>query len=130
MVMVKLRIFYRNTLGKAMTFITNKIDEVRGLDFAGEVMNDGIVWGAPSTLRVRYVVSKYFGKRITNNDSIIDIGCGKGKMLTFFYKYNFKRICGLEYVKESVDIAKKNLKRLGIGGGYPLFMVMPVNIVN
>lgn len=109
---------YRASVGKAITYVVNKRDKMRGLDFAREVQTEnGIMYGAPSTLRVRYIVNKYFKNHITDSDSIIDIGCGKGKMLTFFCKYPFKNISGLEYVKEMVDIAQNNLNVLKIGGG-------------
>lgn len=108
---------YHCTLGRIITWYVKVRDQNRGLDFAREVSTkDGIKCGAPSTARVRHIVRKYFGNKITKSDSIIDIGCGKGKMLTFFAEFPFGNIDGLEYVQEMVDIAKQNINVLKLGG--------------
>ncbi len=108
---------YHCTLGKIITWYIKIRDQIRGLDFSREVSTkDGIKYGAPSTARTQHIVRKYFGNNITKEDSIIDIGCGKGKMLTFFAEFPFENICGLEYVQEMVDIAKKNMGVLKLGG--------------
>ncbi len=109
---------YRCTLGKLITWHVNARDQKRGLDFSREVdTKEGVKYGAPSTARTQHIVRKYFGDNITEEDSIIDIGCGKGRMLAFFAEFPFKQICGLEYVQEMVDIAKNNMGVLGLGGG-------------
>lgn len=108
---------YHCTLGKIINWYVKNRDRSRGLDFSREVSTkEGIKYGAPSTARTQHIVRKYFGNNITKKDSILDIGCGKGKMLTFFAGFPFKNICGLEYIQEMVDIARQNMNVLKLGG--------------
>ena len=46
--------------------------------------------------------------------SILDIGCGDGRHLSFFNTLGFNHIAGTEISKETVEIAKQNLSSLGI----------------
>lgn len=46
---------------------------------------------------------------ITEVDSIIDIGCGKGLFLYYASRFRFGRIDGLEYSGELVQTAKQNV---------------------
>lgn len=48
---------------------------------------------------------------ITSNDSILDIGCGKGHVLVRFDKYGFRKIAGLELTRRLYEIAKSNLEK-------------------
>ena len=65
----------------------------------------------PSTDSLKKVLKKL---KITQEDSIIDIGCGKGKALYIMSKFPFKKICGYDLSKELVDLAKTNMKKLGL----------------
>lgn len=65
----------------------------------------------PSTDKLRKVLKKF---NITNNDSIIDIGCGKGKAMFLMSKYKFKKIYGIDLSQELVDIANRNFSILKI----------------
>ncbi len=51
---------------------------------------------------------------INQNDSIIDIGCGKGGALITLSKYPFQSVDGLDISDELISIAKSNLKKLKI----------------
>jgi len=51
---------------------------------------------------------------ITNNDSIIDIGSGKGSAMRIMLKFPFAKIDGIEISEYIADIAIKNFKKLGI----------------
>lgn len=65
----------------------------------------------PSTDTLKKVLKKM---NITNKDSIIDIGCGKGKALYIMSKFPFKKISGYDLSKELVDLAKNNMKKLDL----------------
>lgn len=52
---------------------------------------------------------------IKKNDSILDIGCGKGGALITLSKYRFQAVDGLEISDNLLSIAKTNLKKLNIG---------------
>ncbi len=65
----------------------------------------------PSTDSLKKVLKKL---NISKDDSIIDIGCGKGKALYVMSKFPFKKVAGFDISKKLVDIAKKNMKILGV----------------
>lgn len=77
-----------------------------GLDFTGRTENietdlNGYEGCYPlSTLLKRL--------KITEKDSIIDIGCGKGLFLYYASRFQFGRIDGLEYSEELIQTAKRN----------------------
>lgn len=51
---------------------------------------------------------------ITNNDSILDIGSGRGYALSIFNLFPFKKITGVEISKEDFYLCEKNIKMLNI----------------
>lgn len=51
---------------------------------------------------------------ISENDSIIDVGCGKGNMLKVFSKFNFSKIFGIDYSYSLIKSAKERLHNLQI----------------
>jgi hypothetical protein len=59
-----------------------------------------------------YNVLEYL--EITDNDSIIDIGSGKGWALTIFNLFPFKKISGIELSKNDINICHNNLSLLNI----------------
>ena len=46
---------------------------------------------------------------ININDIFIDFGCGKGRVLLIASQYKFKKIIGIEFSPELVDIARSNV---------------------
>jgi predicted RNA methylase len=54
--------------------------------------------------------------RITHNDSIIDVGCGKGGAIITLCAFKFGKVAGVELSDKLVDIALQNLKKLKITG--------------
>jgi len=48
--------------------------------------------------------------KVSNTDVFIDYGSGKGRVLLFAGRYEFKRIIGVELSKELIDISKNNLR--------------------
>ena len=60
-----------------------------------------------------YAVDRLLKKlSISNNDSILDIGCGKGLLLFYAAKFDFKRIDGIEISSELTGIAQNNLLKI------------------
>lgn len=51
---------------------------------------------------------------INKNDSILDIGCGKGGALITFSKFDFQVVDGLDISDDLLSIAKTNFKKLNI----------------
>lgn len=52
--------------------------------------------------------------KITQDDAIVDIGCGKGGALISLSKYRFKKLAGIELSPELIKIAQSNFIKLGI----------------
>ena len=52
----------------------------------------------------------------TEEDAILDFGCGKGAAMVSFLDYGFKRVGGVEYEPKTFDVAKENFEALGIDG--------------
>ena len=51
---------------------------------------------------------------ITSDDAIVDFGCGKGGVLISLSKYPFSKITGVEISPEYAEIARENMRKLGI----------------
>jgi SAM-dependent methyltransferase len=50
---------------------------------------------------------------IPSGSALVDIGCGKGRVLLLASQYPFRRITGVEYAKELCAIARENVARYG-----------------
>lgn len=91
------------------------VDKIRGVDFAVPVYHDEInhVQTMSSTPMIKFVLRRYFKKEnITNDDAIMDVGCGKGRMVYFFTKFPFGAVGGLEYSEDVFNTAKRNIEKL------------------
>lgn len=66
---------------------------------------------APSCIELYTTIQKL---NVNSNDSILDIGSGRGYALTIFHKFPFKKITGIEINDEDVEISKQNLDILDL----------------
>ena len=98
MIMRKIEIFYESLYGiDFLTVIpTNKL----GLD------KNMVSKGSPSGNKFLYNLLKDLN--ITQNDSILDIGCAKGSALKYMSKFPFNKVNGLELSKTLVQVCSKN----------------------
>ena len=83
---------------------------IHGLDFdaIADMKEEGHNRYQPSSIWAHSVLRKYLTGKITDRDSIIDIGCGKGRMLYFFSQFPFRHVDGLEYSQALIEIAQNN----------------------
>jgi len=98
--------------------ITNKIKEkLYGIETTKYVPVDELniplnlepVWHESSgNVFLRNVLKKM---NISENDTIIDLGCGKGGALISMAKFPFKKLIGIEYSNSIFLIAKNNIKK-------------------
>ena len=91
-------------------------DNIRGVDFSAleSSMVDpvhGVHYTPSVTKGVKIIMRKL---NIKESDSIIDIGCGKGKAISLFRKFPFTKNDGVEISDELVKIARKNNSKLKI----------------
>ena len=93
-------------------------DKLRGVDFSVDYENIpqkiGNRYEATSPRILWNAKMKKLLKSFSDKDSILDVGCGKGRMLVFFKKFAFVKVDGLEYSRELVDIANLNMKKLNL----------------
>lgn len=88
----------------------NYLKEIKNLDYTGRIeTKDTFLHGYEGCYPVNSLMKKL---KITQEDSIIDIGCGKGLFLYYASKYSFNKIDGIEYSAELTSIASKNAKVL------------------
>ncbi|MBR1641473.1 MAG: class I SAM-dependent methyltransferase [Butyrivibrio sp.] len=60
------------------------------------------------------IIKKAFKElNITDNDAVIDIGCGKGAAMYMMSLFPFKKVDGYDLSQEMVNIANDNFKKLG-----------------
>ncbi|HET9826073.1 MAG TPA: class I SAM-dependent methyltransferase [Chitinophagaceae bacterium] len=50
-------------------------------------------------------------RKISDKSSIIDLGCGKGRMMMVAAHFGFKRITGIDFAKEVCEQAKLNMRK-------------------
>src|SRR2546425_424286 len=60
----------------------------------------------------KYLVRVLKDLHINNQDTILDIGCGKGSAMLSMLKFPFARVDGIELSKEISEIAIRNLTKL------------------
>jgi SAM-dependent methyltransferase len=52
--------------------------------------------------------------KITESDAVLDLGSGKGGAMATLARYPFKAVDGVEISPELVEVARKNLSKLGL----------------
>ena len=95
-------------------------DFIRGVDFNrpnSSYKGEGRIQYGVSSYLYRKAIGEYLRDKVTPDDAIIDIGCGKCQMLYFFSKFPFRKIGGLEYAQPLIDIAERNMQKLLTRGG-------------
>lgn len=93
------------------------MERMKGLDFTYVESNDTLCLDkrfsfgySPFSQQILETVLKKY--TITEDDAILDVGCGKGLALCAFAKFPFGRIDGLDVSQKLVAIAKANLEKL------------------
>lgn len=112
---------YHGLLEKYDSIIVKFLKRKDGVDFRKNILPENLGEGYDYDKYVHYVPCRPWQikslmkiLKITENDSILDIGCGKGKALFDFSKYKFKHVGGVELTEELATIAKENMKILGL----------------
>ena len=95
------------------------VEDFKGIDTLRYVDVEELGFTTEIGYRYEHTKKKYLSKvlkdlEISHNDSIIDVGSGKGSALIEFSKYPFGRISGVEYSQLLNKISYNNLKKLKI----------------
>lgn len=100
----------KNSLYIFSHYVSSVHDLILGIDFDSKRQSTiSHINGYESTTWLAYINLRKFLRNKAKGNSIIDIGCGKGKMIYFFSKFPFKKIGGLEYFEELANTAVHNL---------------------
>ena len=92
------------------------LEKPRGLDFSMRAKSKGILASGSHgyALTSRGALADILkGLPISDGDRLIDIGCGKGRVVCYAAAYPFQPIAGLEVEPWLVEIARRNVARLG-----------------
>lgn len=85
-------------------------EKVRGLDFTMVYQCDSNEHNNNYSKSPKKVLKKFFDEiDFSTPHGFIDMGCGKGYVMTIASEYPFKQIGGVEYTKELCDICQRNL---------------------
>ncbi len=95
--------------------------EKRGRSFfeAGKFA-DGVLY-TPVSYRALRKIGRHLRER--ERDVFVDLGCGKGRVICYYDTYRFKKMIGVELIKELADIARQNVGNLKVRNN-------PIEIVN
>ena len=103
----------------AFNFFAIKLEKMQGIDFSQEhtleelglSKDNSVYYGTGGSFRLKRIISSL---KITKNDSFIDFGCGKGKIIHLMAKFSFRKVDGVEISEKLCVIAKNNLKKLNV----------------
>ena len=89
------------------------IERVKGLDFTMVYQCDGNEHNNNYSKSPKGVLKRVFSDiDFSEPHGFLDLGCGKGYVMTVAASYPFSRIGGVEYTKELCAICRKNLRIL------------------
>lgn len=107
---------------------TSKIVDVKKLSIKGNNIQHAELYQGANY----YLLEKVFDhlQTIEANQSILDLGCGKGRVLAVAAYYGFRKITGVEFAKELCEVARKNI--IPVQQKFPdkIFNVIHANAVN
>lgn len=90
-------------------------EKIRGLDFTMVYQCEQNEHNNNYSKSPKKVLKRIFEDIDFKEDhGFLDMGCGKGYVMTVAAKYPFEKIGGVEYTKELCEICRKNLDRLNL----------------
>ncbi len=116
----RIKFFLQNPDESILKRIRNYYHNIKGLDFKpdfnlnGLGLSDERANGHEAMQKFNSLAFLFKNLNISQSDSIIDLGCGKGHALVQFSKYPFNKISGVELSKNLCEIAQSNLNILKI----------------
>lgn len=104
----------RAALGRyGREFFALLFEKVHGLDFTMVYQCDSNEHNNNYSKSPKRVLAKVFEDIDFNSaHSFLDMGCGKGYVMTVASEYSFENVGGVEYTKELCDICRNNLSIL------------------
>ena len=104
----------RAALGRYLREVFSLVGErIRGLDFTMVYQCDSNEHNNNYSKSPKKVLSRIFENiDFSDSHSFMDMGCGKGYVMTLAAKHPFENVGGVEYTTELCDICRKNLEIL------------------
>lgn len=102
----------RNILPELVRLVRNVAFDLRYGGFAGGTVSTRVP-GARSAGNTDYaVMPELFEGRIREDDVLVDVGCGKGRVLNWWLRFHGRnRIVGLELLEALADGTRRRLRR-------------------
>ncbi len=87
---------------------TSEINDLKALTITGENLKNGDIYLGSNY----FLLEKSFDRiKEFNKKSIVDFGCGKGRVLIVAARHHFTKITGIDFAKELCEIAKENITK-------------------
>jgi tRNA1(Val) A37 N6-methylase TrmN6 len=83
--------------------------ELKNLTIAQGDIKKGSRYEAVSFYMLEHLFNAF--KKISDETSIVDLGCGKGRMMMVAPHFGFTRIAGIDFAKEVCEQASANMER-------------------
>lgn len=83
--------------------------ELKDLTITGNNIKEGSPYEAASFYMIAQLLTAF--RKISGQTSIIDLGCGKGRMMMVAPHFGFSGITGIDFAKEACEQAVANLKK-------------------
>lgn len=96
------------------------LDRLNGLDFLTAVQPEEVGLDPEKVYRStpsggRHLTKVLRDLNITSEDSIVDIGCGKGNAMRTMLRFPFARVDGIELSEQIAAIARRNFQQMNEG---------------
>jgi SAM-dependent methyltransferase len=107
---------------------TTPIVNVKTLTVTGENISHALSYQGANYFLLENVFS--WLQNIEGSKSIVDYGCGKGRVLVVAAFYDFNKIIGIDFAKELCEEAQKNISPLQAKFPEKTFKVIYVNAID
>jgi SAM-dependent methyltransferase len=107
---------------------TSKLKDLAKLCVKGNNKKHAEIYQGTNYFLLENVLS--YLQNIGANNSIVDYGCGKGRVLAVAAFYGFHKITGIEFSEELCNEAKKNIAPLQLQFPKKVFNIIHVNAVD
>jgi SAM-dependent methyltransferase len=107
---------------------TAKIEDVKKLTIKGDNLKHAEIYQGANY----FLLEKVFDhlQSINADKTIVDFGCGKGRVLAVAAYYGFTKITGIDFAKELCDAARKNIAPFQQKFPEKIFNVIHANAVD
>lgn len=107
---------------------TSKIEDAKKLTVKGDNAEHAELYQGANY----FLLEKVFDylQTIEANQNILDVGCGKGRVLAVAAYFGFRKITGIEFAKELCDAARKNIAPLQEKFPEKIFNIIHANAVD